>query len=93
MGFKKQFDKKKYSLGVNVIQPFSNYKDFNSNITSKGLTQVSRFQYPFRSFGLTFSYNFGKLNFKPQNPMEKKKGINNDDLKQGDQGMGGGGNQ
>lgn len=91
MGFKKQFDKKKYSLGVNVIQPFSNYKDFNSNISSPGFTQVSKFQYPFRSFGLTFSYNFGKLNFKPANPMEKKKGVNNDDLKQDDQGMGGGG--
>jgi len=91
MGFKKQFDKKKYSLGVNVIQPFSNYKDFNSSISSPGFKQVSRFQYPFRSFGLTFSYNFGKMNFKPTNPMEKKKGINNDDLKQDDQGLGGGG--
>ncbi|GAA4089211.1 outer membrane beta-barrel family protein [Mucilaginibacter panaciglaebae] len=91
MGFKKQFDKKKYSLGVNVIQPFSTYKDFNSNISSKGFTQVSKFQYPFRSFGLTFSYNFGKMNFKAPNPMEKKKGINNDDLKQDDSGgMGGG---
>lgn len=91
MGFKKQFDKKKYSLGVNVIQPFSNYKEFNSNINSPGIKQVSKFQYPFRSFGLTFSYNFGKMNFKAANPMEKKKGINNDDLKQDDSGgMGGG---
>jgi len=91
MGFKKQFDKKKYSLGVNAIQPFSTYKNFNSNISSPGFNQVSRFQLPFRSFGLTFAYNFGKLNFKSQNPMEKKKGVNNDDLKQDDNGVGGGG--
>jgi hypothetical protein len=39
--------------------------------------------------GVTFSYSFGKLTFS--NPNEKKKGVNNDDLKQGDQGgMGGG---
>lgn len=91
VGFKKQFDKKKYSLGLNAIQPFSTYKNFNSNISSPGFNQVSKFQLPFRSFGLTFAYNFGKLNFKPQNPMEKKKGVNNDDLKQDDNGVGGGG--
>ncbi|WP_214069902.1 outer membrane beta-barrel family protein [Mucilaginibacter sp. dw_454] len=90
VGFKKQFDNKKYSLGVNAIQPFSNYKDFNTNINSPGLVQTSKFQYPFRSFGLTFSYNFGKLSFKAPDPTAKKKGVNNDDLKQDDNGMGGG---
>lgn len=89
VGFKKQFDNKKFSLGVNVIQPFSNYKNFDSEVSSPGFKQISKFQYPFRSFGLTFGYNFGKLKFS--NPQDKKKGVNNDDLKQGDQGMGGGG--
>ena len=89
VGVRKQFDKKKYSLGFNVIQPFSTYKNFDTNIKSPsiGLTQSSKVQYPFRSFGLTFAYNFGKLNFSSQN---QKKGVNNDDLKQGDQGVGGG---
>ena len=87
IGARKQFDKKKYSLGFNVIQPFSTYKDFDTNISSPGLKQSSKVQYPFRSFGLTFAYNFGKLNFSNQN---QKKGVNNDDLKQGDQGVGGG---
>ena len=86
IGARKQFDKKKYSLGFNVIQPFSNYKDFDSHISSPGFTQTSSFKLPFRSFGLTFSYNFGKLNFS--NPQQTKKGINNDDLKQGDSGQG-----
>jgi len=89
VGVKKQFDHKKFALGVNAIQPFSTYKTFESTVSSNGFTQSSRFQLPFRSFGLTFSYSFGKLTFS--NPNEKKKGVNNDDLKQGDQGMGGGG--
>ena len=88
VGVRKQFDKKKFSLGLNAIQPFSTYKSFDSNINSPGLKQSSSFQLPFRSFGLTFSYNFGKLSFS--NPKDKK-GVNNDDLKQDDQGMGGGG--
>jgi len=89
VGARKQFAKKKYSLGVNVIQPFSEYKSFNSTVNSPGLYQTTKFQLPFRSFGLTFSYNFGKLSFS--NPQQQKKGVNNDDMKQGDQGVGGGG--
>lgn len=90
VGVRKQFDKKKYALGLNAIQPFSEYKTFDTNLSSKGLTQSSSFQLPFRSFGLTFNYSFGKTTFS--NPQDKKKGVNNDDLKQGDQqGMPAGG--
>ncbi|MFI5136549.1 MAG: outer membrane beta-barrel protein, partial [Sphingobacteriales bacterium] len=88
-GLKKQILKKKASIGINAIEPFSKYKDFDSNISSPGFTQSSKFQFPFRSVGLTFSYSFGKTTFS--NPNEKKKGVNNDDLKQGDQGIGGAG--
>jgi len=88
-GVRKQFLKKKASLGINTIEPFTKYKEFNSSVTSPGFTQSSRFQFPFRSVGLTFSYSFGKTTFS--NPQEKKKGVNNDDLKQGDQGVGGAG--
>lgn len=91
IGAKKQLMKKKFAIGVNVIQPFSENKNFTTNLKSPGYRQYSNFQMPFRSYGLTFSYSFGKLNFS--NPNEKKKGVNNDDVKQGDQtgGMGGGG--
>jgi outer membrane receptor protein involved in Fe transport len=87
VGVRKQFDKKKYALGLNAIQPYSEYKTFATNLSSPGFTQSSKFQLPFRSFGLTFNYSFGKTTFS--NPQEKKKGINNDDMKQGDQGVGG----
>lgn len=82
IGIRKQFMQKKMSVGVNVVQPFANDKHFNSSISSPGLTQTSTNVVPFRSFGVTFSYSFGKMSF---NPPSQKKGINNDDLKQGDQ--------
>lgn len=88
-GLKKQFMERKMSVGLNVTQPFKDRMEFKSSIQSSTLTQTSNTSIPFRSFGLTFSYSFGKMNFTgPQ----KRKGINNDDLKQGDQngGMGSG---
>ena len=92
-GIRKQFDHKKASLGFNTVTPFKYYENFNSNIKSPGFSQTSYTQFPFRSFGITFSYSFGKTTFSnPDDPTKKKKGVNNDDLKQGgDQsGMGGG---
>jgi len=88
-GVRKQILNKKASIGINTIEPFSKYKDFDSSVTSPGLTQNSKFEFPFRSVGLTFSYSFGKLSFS--NPNQSKKGVNNDDQKQGDQGIGGAG--
>lgn len=87
MGVRQQFMKKKASLGINVLEPFNKYKNFNSSLSSPGFTQNSTFQFPFRSVGLTFQYSFGKTTFS--NPAQKK-GINNDDMKQGDQSSPGG---
>lgn len=81
IGVRKQFMQKKMSLGVNVVQPFANDKHFDSHISSPGFTQSSTNVTPFRSFGITFSYSFGKLSFN----QPRKQGINNDDMKQGDQ--------
>ncbi|MBB5397492.1 outer membrane beta-barrel family protein [Mucilaginibacter sp. AK015] len=87
-GIKKQFMNKKASLGFNTVQPFAVNKAFNQNISSPGFTQISRTQFPFQSFGITFSYSFGKLNFS--NPQQKKKkGVNNDDQIQGGDQTGG----
>jgi outer membrane receptor protein involved in Fe transport len=86
-GVRKQIFNKKASIGINTIEPFSKYKDFNSSTVSPTFTQTSKFEFPFRSVGLTFSYTFGKVSFS--NPQQQKKGLN-DDQKQGDQGgMGG----
>ncbi|MBG6234312.1 outer membrane receptor protein involved in Fe transport [Pedobacter sp. CAN_A7] len=83
IGVKQDVLKKRGTLGLNITQPFKDYKDFESKINSGPLTQSSSFSVPFRSFGLSFAYNFGKTNFGPQAP-KKKRGVTNDDLKQGE---------
>ncbi|MDN5288207.1 MAG: hypothetical protein JWR38_4481 [Mucilaginibacter sp.] len=85
-GIKKQFMKRKLAVGFNTVQPFARDKHFDQNISSASFTQSSSTAFPFRSFGLTFSYSFGKTTFS--NPNQQKKGVNNDDQKQGDQGGG-----
>jgi hypothetical protein len=86
IGLKKEFWDKKASLGVNTFDPFTENKEFNQNIKGNGFTQSSNTLFPFRSFGISFSYRFGKVKFAdPSDPtQQKKKGVNNDDLKQGD---------
>lgn len=88
-GVRKQFLKKKASIGINTLEPFNKYKNFDTNISSPGFSQRSTFAFPFRSVGITFSYSFGKTTFS--NPQQQKKGVNNDDLKQGDSGSPAGG--
>ncbi len=83
IGLKQDVMKKRGTIGLNITQPFKDYKDFESNINSGPLTQRSKFSVPFRSFGVNFAYNFGKMNFGAQ-PPRKKRGVNNDDLLQGD---------
>jgi outer membrane receptor protein involved in Fe transport len=88
LGIKKQIMNKKASIGFNTIQPFAVNKSFNQDISSPGFTQSSHTLIPFQSFGITFSYSFGKMNFS--NPQKKKKGVNNDDVIQGGDQNGGG---
>lgn len=85
--FKKDILSKKGSIGLNVLNPFTRdleIKTVNNSVNSTGkVYQNTQVFYPLRSFGVNFSYSFGKLKF-----VEKKK-IKNDDTKQ-DQQQGGG---
>ncbi|CAM4401164.1 Outer membrane receptor for ferrienterochelin and colicins [Pedobacter westerhofensis] len=87
--FKKDIMKKQATVGVNVLNPFN--RDLHIRTENKGATflQSTNIYYPLRSFGVSFSYKFGKVTFSQP---KKKKGVNNDDLKQdeGAGGMGGG---
>ncbi|MDB5006568.1 MAG: TonB-dependent Receptor Plug Domain protein [Mucilaginibacter sp.] len=85
-GLKKQIMKKKASIGLNTLEPFNKYKNFDSSTTSTGFSQTSHFAFPFRSVGLTFSYSFGKLTFA--NPKPKKGDV--DEEKQDQSGSPGG---
>jgi hypothetical protein len=86
-GLKKQFWEKKASLGLNIGSPFKKDLEFKQESTGSGFSQSSTFALPIRSIGITFSYSFGKMSFGNNN----KKGVNNDDLKEGEQNQGGGG--
>jgi len=86
-GFKKDVIAKKFTLGLTALSPFQKYLKFDQDISGQGFTQTQKIRYPLQSFGITFTYNFGKLNYGAQ--PAKKKGVKNDDLLQGgDQGGG-----
>ena len=83
IGFKKEFNKRA-SLGINITEPFFNYKEFPSELEGDDFYQRSNFAILFRSFGLNFSYRFGKLDFRQK---RRRTRIDNDDLKDGEGGQ------
>lgn len=87
VGLKKEILKKKGTIGFNTVTPFQRYRSFKSSIKGDNFISTSDFKVPFASFGINFSYTWGKMNFNAQ---PKKRGVKNDDLKDGGGDMGGG---
>lgn len=87
---KKEILKQKATIGLNVLNPFNRDLNIKTENRTANSIQFTDIHYPLRSFGLNFSYKFGKMNFNAQ--PKKKKGVNNDDLKKDEnqQGVGGG---
>ncbi|MFK8161116.1 MAG: TonB-dependent receptor, partial [Lewinella sp.] len=69
------------SLGIRVIEPWNENKDFISELSGPSFNQLSSFSIPFRSFGLNLSHKFGQIDFKSQN---RRSRVKNDDQKSGD---------
>jgi len=84
LALKKDLFKERGSVGLTFIDPFNKFKNFNSDIEGDTFFQRTTFRLPFRSIGINFSYQFGKLDFKPQRRNTNK--INNTDTKSGEQG-------
>ncbi len=80
-GASKELFDKRASLGISIIEPFQRDKSFPSTLEGPGFYQISDFTIPFRSFGIKFSYRFGKLDFKGGKRNSK---IRNDDQKEGE---------
>ena len=80
-GIKKDFKNKRGSIGIGMIEPFSKYKDFNTDIVGESengnsYSYTRDYKILFRSFNLSFKYKFGRVDY---DPIKKKAEIFNDD--------------
>jgi ferric enterobactin receptor len=80
MAFRKQFWDKKASIGVTASNIFNEYSHQVNTIVTQSYNSYSIREVPIRSAAISFTYKFGKLEFK------KSK---DDDNFQGDSGIGG----
>jgi hypothetical protein len=85
LGAKKEIWDKRGSIGISMIEPFKKRKPFVSEARNDNFYQKNVFEIPFRSFGINFSYKFGKLDYKQK--QRKSKINNNDQQSDGDQGQ------
>lgn len=100
VGFRKEFNEKKASLGFAAENFFTTEMKMRSETHTYTIDQKSLNTMRNMSFRLTFSYRIGKMSFDQPRP-RKRKSVNNDDMKEGggdagDTGGGqnqGGGNQ
>lgn len=60
---RKQFMNKNASIGLQATNPFGLYVNQKSTTLGPNFNQFNLRQLPFRSFGITLSYKFGKLEF------------------------------
>jgi ferric enterobactin receptor len=86
-GLRKEIWKKKGSIGIVVVQPFKRDVTFPTRLESASFRQTSSYSFAQRSYGLSFSYRFGKLDFNKA-PRQRNAKIKNDDLKDGGEGNG-----
>jgi hypothetical protein len=63
---RKQFYHKKMSLAFTTTNPFNKYVNQRTETTGTNFMLTSLTQMPYRSFGLNFTWKFGKLEFKKQ---------------------------
>ncbi len=72
LAVRKQLWNKKASIGFTTTNPFNKYINQTSTSSGVGFSQTSLRQLPFRSFGITFTYKFGKLEFKKSKEKDEK---------------------
>jgi hypothetical protein len=66
MAIRKQFWNKKGSLAFTTVDPLNKYVSFKTNLFGPNFNVVSIRKIPFRSFGINFTWKFGKLTFKKE---------------------------
>jgi|SRR5450432_228865 len=76
---RQQLWKKKGSIAITTNNPFNEYVVQTTQITGIGFTTTSTRKIPFRSFGINFTWKFGKLEFKKEKPVNTDAGTGNGD--------------
>ncbi len=74
--FRKMFWNNKASFGFTTTNPFNQYVKQFSTISSEGYTSSITRQVPLRSFGISFTYKFGKIEFGKKKEDENNNFIN-----------------
>ncbi|MCW3084273.1 MAG: TonB-dependent receptor [Bacteroidetes bacterium] len=67
---RKQFLKKQMSLAITATNIFSKYVSQKTELTGTDFTMYNVRELPYRSFGINFTYKFGKLEFKKEREPE-----------------------
>jgi outer membrane receptor protein involved in Fe transport len=76
---RKQIMKKQASIGLTAANPFNQYVNVTQTTFGSNFTQSSLRQIPLRSFGISLTYKFGKLEFKKDRPKEDNQAPATDD--------------
>lgn len=63
--FRKQLFHKKASIAATATNPFSQYVNQTTSLTGANFSILSTREMPYQSFGINFTYKFGKMEFKP----------------------------
>jgi ferric enterobactin receptor len=63
---RKRFFHDKASIAFTATNPFNKYINQKTTLTGPDFTSYSLRQLPYRSFGINFTYKFGKLEFKKE---------------------------
>ncbi|TDX01316.1 TonB-dependent receptor domain-containing protein [Dinghuibacter silviterrae] len=71
---RKQFWNKKASIAITTTNPFEKYVNQATVVSGSNFTLNSLRQVPYRSFGLNFTYKFGKLEFKKDKEQNQDNG-------------------
>ena len=83
IGLQKQLFGKRGSIGLSISNLFHRALNFDTKLEGDNFKQTSLYEYPFRSYGVSFNYRFGKLDFKGG---ERKNKVKNTDQKEGGDG-------
>ena len=70
LAVRKQLFNNKASIAFTATNPFNKYINQKTDLTGENFTLSTLRQVPYRSFGINFTFKFGKLTFKPQKEVD-----------------------